>query len=106
MAQTLSEVSNNTVQIVEDKCELFGTGFFIQKGYCVTCHHVICTMDKIKVKHNDNIFDVEWYEKYSNMQKDIAVLKLQNPPDNLKPLETAKETTPEITVKIFGVLVI
>jgi hypothetical protein len=98
MTQTLNDVKNNVVKVTGDNS--FGSGFFIQKEYCVTCHHVICVMDDIRIEHDGNTYDADWVEEYSDMVKDIAVLKIKNA--SVKPLECAMETTPLIPVSVWG----
>ena len=103
MGQSLSEVSSNIIKVIGDNnSSSFGTGFFVQKGFCVTCHHVICRMNNIKIEHNNKSFDAYWYSNYSDMENDIAILKVSDLTTEINPLECAKETTPEITVKVWG----
>jgi Trypsin-like peptidase domain len=97
--QTPQEVRDNVVMITDGSGN-FGSGFFIDKKYCLTCHHVIYLMEKIKVLHGNSTYDAEWDKKLSDMSKDIAVLKVENA--NVKVLECANEITPGLDVAIYG----
>jgi tetratricopeptide (TPR) repeat protein len=97
-SQTLVDVSRNIVKVTGDGS--FGTGFFFQPEYCITCHHVICKMNTIKIEYNKNSYDAEWSKSYSSMEEDIAVLRV--PDINIQPLLCAKETTPLIKVSVYG----
>jgi len=97
--QTMDDVKKSTVKIVGDG-QFCGTGFFYKRGYCITCHHVIWTLDKIQVEHENQTYDAEWSQDYSSMDFDIAVLKINGL--DLPPLRCAKETTPSLPVSAWG----
>ena len=43
-SQTIEDIKENIVKIVDDKGTFNGTGFFIEvdgRKYCLTCHHCI-----------------------------------------------------------------
>jgi len=66
--------SNNTIK---------GAGFFIgNKGYIITCHHVIFELDEIWIEYDTQQFLATWSEIFSNIELDIAILKIDiiNPP--------------------------
>jgi len=98
MKQALADVRDNTVQVTGDSS--LGTGFFVQKEYCVTCHHVICRMDKIRIRHKGHTYSAKWVEDPSLMDKDIAILRVGSA--NVRPLGCAMETTPLLTVSVWG----
>jgi tetratricopeptide (TPR) repeat protein len=100
MTQTASDVRDNIVKIIDHNENFGGTGFFIRKDYCITCHHSICKMDEIFVQRGTEKYLAQWVEELSNMEKDVAVLKVKE--SNLKPLECAKEAMPELPVSIWG----
>jgi hypothetical protein len=54
MSQTVEDIRDNVVKIIDDDSNTFhGTGFLIEvKGskYCITCHHCICNVNKIRVE--------------------------------------------------------
>jgi hypothetical protein len=53
MTQTASDVRDNIVKVIDGKDNFGGTGFFIRKEYCITCHHTICRMHEIFVRGID-----------------------------------------------------
>jgi tetratricopeptide (TPR) repeat protein len=98
--QTNENIKRNIVRIIDESGCFRGTAFFVQKEYCVTCHHILDTSSKIYVE-KDNIRRLASYDTgYSDIGKDIAVLKVKDPP--VRPLECAKETFPNLSVLIEG----
>ena len=100
MTQLASDVRDNVVKVIDGRNNFGGTGFFIRKEHCITCHHTICRMDEIFVQQRNEKYLALWIEELSDMKKDIAVLKVKE--SNLKPLECAKEALPELPVSIWG----
>jgi tetratricopeptide (TPR) repeat protein len=101
MGQTAEDVRDNIVQIVSKEGQFAGTGFFVQKEYCVTCHHCICRLDEIFVtREGKDKFPAEWVQEYSDMEKDIAVLRVKG--HDFLPLQCKKETYPKISVVVVG----
>jgi hypothetical protein len=43
-------------------------------------HHVIASLDEIFVQRDSTKYSAEWEPTFSDMQKDIAVLKVENAP--------------------------
>ena len=102
-SQTAEFIRDNIVKIVDKNAEFYGSGFFIdvnRQRYCVTCHHCICTLDKIFVERFGHIYPTKWIEEYSEMRQDLAVLKVKTSP--LKPLIYAKEAMGDFAVTIRG----
>ena len=102
-SQTIDFIAENFVKIVDENGEFFGSGFFIevnQEIYCITCHHCIHSLDKIFVERCNNKYQSEWVEQYSDMRKDLAILKVENCP--LKPLLFSKEAMGQLPVIIRG----
>lgn len=101
MGQTAEDVRDNIVQIVGEDNQFAGTGFLVQKEYCVTCHHCICRLDKIFVtREGKEKFPAQWVEEYSNVEKDIAVLRVKK--HDFLPLQCKRETYPKIPVVVVG----
>src|SRR5215213_1404265 len=110
MGQTAEDIRDNIVKIADENGNCIGTGFFIHKEYCVTCHHNICGLNEIYVeREEDNIggkqqrkrrYPAEWVEQFSDMQKDIAFLKVNGA--DFKPLEYRRETDGKIPVIVRG----
>ena len=102
-SQTTEFIRDNIVKIVDKNGEFYGSGFFIeinQQVCCITCHHCIYTIDEIFVERFGNRFQTKWTEEYSDMKKDLAVLKVEN--CTLKPLIYAKEAMANFAVTIRG----
>ncbi len=90
MGQTAEHIRDNIVKITDENGNFKGTGFFIHKEYCVAYHHNIWQLDEIYVERGeqeDNIergqqrkrrYPAEWVKEFSDMQKDIAFLKVDN----------------------------
>jgi hypothetical protein len=111
MGQTAEDIRDNIVKIADENENCKGTGFFIHKEYCVTCHHNIYELDEIFVEREDNIgtsqqrkrkrrYHAEWVEEFSDTQKDVAFLKVHNA--DVRPLEYRRETYDNIPVAVRG----
>jgi CheY-like chemotaxis protein len=110
MGQTAEDIRDNIVRIADENGNCVGTGFFIHKEYCVTCHHNICRLNEIYVeKESFNIetgdqskrrYQAEWVEELSDMRKDVAFLKVQGA--DVKVLEYWRETYGNIPVAVRG----
>jgi hypothetical protein len=75
----INKVENRIVQILDKGNKHSGTGFFISnKGYIVTCHHVIYALEEIWIRYIDKLVQAIWCEEYSNIDADIAVLKIES----------------------------
>jgi hypothetical protein len=102
-AQTQEYVRDNLIKLVDGNGNFSGSGFFIevnQQKYCITCHHCIYKMDMIFVEKFGKRYTTEWVEKYSNMKKDLAVLKVDNSP--VESLLFTKEALPNLEVTVRG----
>jgi tetratricopeptide (TPR) repeat protein len=102
VSQSFDFVYNNIVKIIKQsksKNEVIGTGFFINKENCVTCTHVIYSLDKLQISHRNEIYDADWCEELSNPEKDIAVLRVKC---NVEPLLCAGDSFPGMQVTGCG----
>jgi hypothetical protein len=86
--------------VKDGKDQFGGTGFFIQKDYCVTCHHNICDMAEIKVGRDGKFYPAEWIEEYSDMERDLAVLRVKGCP--YEPLECNHKLLRGLDVVVWG----
>jgi hypothetical protein len=73
-------IIDSIVRVVDSKNNFYGTAFFIHNKYCVTCHHCICEIeeDKIYIQRANKKYAVEWAKEYSDMDKNIAILKIND----------------------------
>jgi len=100
LAQTNDSIRKNIVRVIDKRGCFRGTAFFLQKECCITCHHILDTFDELYVVKDNNRTLAVYDRDYSNIEKDIAVLKVKYPP--VKPLECAKEIFPNLSVIIKG----
>jgi tetratricopeptide (TPR) repeat protein len=108
MGQTPEDIRDNIVRITDENGSCIGTGFFIHKQYCVTCHHNLCGLDRIYIERENNSetgrqkerYHAEWVEEFSDMQKDVAFLKVLDV--DLKPLLYRRDTYGSIPVVVRG----
>jgi len=102
--QNSAFVRDNIVKIIDEKGNFYGTGFFIKiinKRYCITCHHCINKLNKILIEKRLNKYLMKWNEKYSDMNKDIAILET----DGDYPVESLNynlQAMPELPVNVWG----
>ena len=104
MSQTSDYVRENIVKVVDSEGNFRGTAFFIeiqQKKYCITCHHCICRLNEIYIEKDNLNFSAEWIEQFSDMNKDIAILKVMDC-DNVKHLSYARQIMPRLDVIVWG----
>jgi tetratricopeptide (TPR) repeat protein len=100
MTQSSNDIRDNIAKVVDSKDNFAGTAFFIQKEYCISCHHCICILDDLYIGRGDRKYHAEWIEEYSNKNKDVAIVRVKD--SNFKPLECAKEALPKLPVSIWG----
>ena len=87
-------ITDSIVRVVDNKNNFYGTAFFIHSKYCVTCHRCVCEIeDQIYIQKGIKKYAVEWANEYSAMNKDIAILKIN---------DSAAATTTAISFKPLG----
>jgi hypothetical protein len=77
VSQSSDDIYDNLVKIIGkdgSKAVVVGTGFFVSKEYCITCHHVTCYLEQLRIEHRDKIYDAQWVEERSDPGRDITVL--------------------------------
>ncbi|MEH2084455.1 MAG: HEAT repeat domain-containing protein, partial [Nostoc sp.] len=98
---TLDELRESMVKILDSNGGTVGSGFIIRAdGYLVTCHHVIYLLDALRVEYQGQIYPAEWCEKFSNLEVDIAILKI-----NVESAKTVPIINPQqisTSVKVYG----
>jgi tetratricopeptide (TPR) repeat protein len=103
--QTSGFVRDNIVKIVNNNGEFFGTGFcleFNQKKYFITCHHCIYNLDQIFIEKDSIQYSCKWIEEYSDINKDLAVLKCDDENLPVKPLNYNPKALPKLEVIVLG----
>lgn len=100
MAQRLEEVRNGVVKIIGDN-SFSGTGFFISKQLCVTCHHVIWNKNQLMIEFNEQKFAAKWDESRSSLENDISMLIVEDE-IGTSPVKCAQEVTPNLRVSVYG----
>ena len=75
---SIDNLLDSMVKIVgPDEENIEGSGFMIRSdGYLITCHHVIYPLNDLKVSYRENIYRAKWCEELSDIETDIAVLKI------------------------------
>lgn len=81
MSYSVDRIRESMVKVLShDETQVAGSGFIIKAdgdiAYLITCHHVIFSLEKLKVEYRGEVCDAEWCEEYSGPDKDIAVLKI------------------------------
>lgn len=79
MNYDLNDLWHSMVKILKDDgtSETIGSGFVIRAdGYIITCHHVIYKLQFIDVEYREQKYRASWCEKLSNVEVDIAILKI------------------------------
>ena len=86
------DIIDSIVRLVDNKNNFYGSAFFIHSKYCVTCHHCICEIeeDQIYIQKGNKKYAVEWDKEYSDMNKNIAILNINDSAAIFKPLGCAE----------------
>jgi tetratricopeptide (TPR) repeat protein len=105
-SQTSEHVGNNIVKIVDGRSVFNGTGFFLevnQNRYCITCHHCIYKLNEIFIERDKTKCSAEWVEEFSDMSKDIAVLKINDDYcNNIQVIKYARDAMALLPVSVWG----
>jgi hypothetical protein len=101
MEQRLDDIKKGVVKIIGDN-DFSGTGFFITKQQCITCHHVIYTKKEISIEVNGQRVRAEWDENNSYLENDISTLVVRDKNLDITPLYCAQELTPSLEVSVWG----
>ena len=74
----IDNLLDSMVKIVgPDEEKIEGSGFIIRPdGYIITCHHVIYPLNDLKVSYRNIIYRAKWCEELSDIETDLAVLKI------------------------------
>ncbi|WP_293060294.1 NB-ARC domain-containing protein [Okeania sp. SIO2B3] len=86
-SEGLDKIWESMVRIIDSNGNTVGSGFMIHPdGYFVTCHHIIYSLNLLKVQYQDKDYQAQWCEKFSNPEVDISILKIDV--KNAKPIPT------------------
>ncbi|WP_293073174.1 NB-ARC domain-containing protein [Okeania sp. SIO3B5] len=76
-SEGLNKIWESMVRIIDSNGNTVGSGFMIHRdGYFVTCHHIIYSLNWLKVQYQDKDYQAQWCKKFSNPEVDIAILKI------------------------------
>jgi tetratricopeptide (TPR) repeat protein len=104
-SQTPETIQNNILKIVDENNLFNGTGFVVEikeNRYCITCHHCVCGLNEIYGAREDTRCRLQWVEKLSAPDKDIAVLKVIDCKNGIRALQYAREAMPRLPVSVWG----
>ncbi|MDZ8263042.1 HEAT repeat domain-containing protein, partial [Nostoc sp. ChiQUE01b] len=98
---TLDELRESMVKILDSNGATGGSGFIIRAdGYLVTCHHVIYLLDALRVEYQEQVYAAEWCENLSNIEVDIAILKINVESAKAVPIINPQQLS--TSVKVYG----
>ncbi|MEH1861114.1 MAG: HEAT repeat domain-containing protein, partial [Nostoc sp.] len=98
---TLDELRESMVKILDSNGGTVGSGFIIRAdGHLVTCHHVIYLLDALRVEYQGKVYPAEWCEEFSNLEVDIAILKINVESAKAVPIINPQQLS--ISVKVYG----
>ncbi|MBW4569499.1 MAG: trypsin-like peptidase domain-containing protein [Tolypothrix carrinoi HA7290-LM1] len=98
---TLDDLRKSMVKILHSNGETGGSGFIIHAdGYLVTCHHVIYLLDALIVEYKGQVYQAEWCEDLSNIEVDIAILKIDV--EDAKAVTIINPQQLSTSVKVYG----
>lgn len=102
MSFDIDELCQSMVKILGDTNDkVVGSGFLIRvDGYIVTCHHVIYNLRYINVEYREQKYVAQWCEKLSNIEVDIAILKIDV--NDAKPVRVSLATAQSIPAIVYG----
>ncbi|MBN3942567.1 serine protease [Nostoc sp. NMS9] len=98
---TLDELRESMVKILDSNGGTVGSGFIIRAdGHLVTCHHVIYLLDALRVEYQGQVYAAEWCEEFSNLEVDIAILKINVESAKAVPIINPRQLS--TSVKVYG----
>lgn len=102
-AYGIDQLKDSMVKILEsDGQTVLGSGFILRSdGYIITCHHLIYKLDSIKVEYQKRPYDAHWCEELSDLEVDIAILKIEIKSAKPVPIINPKNLSTSVTVYGF-----
>ena len=101
MNYDLDQLWQSMVKILDAKGKTIGSGFIIRAdGYIVTCHHVIYNLNSINVEYREKKYTAQWCEELSNLEVDIAILKIDV--HDAKPVTLSFPKNQTIYAMVYG----
>jgi hypothetical protein len=101
MNYDLDKLWQSMVKVLDSGNKTIGSGFIIQSdGYIITCHHVIYSLNSIYVEYQNQIYEALWREDLSNIEVDIAILKINASDARIVPIALPKDQV--ISAMVYG----
>jgi hypothetical protein len=95
------KIWDSMVKILDPTGNTVGSGFIIHSdGYFVTCHHIISSLNLLSVQHQGKNYQAKWQEKFSNLEVDIAILKIDV--KNAKPISITIPKDQMVSALVYG----
>ena len=95
------KIWDSMVKILDPTGNTVGSGFIIHAdGYFVTCHHIIYYLNLLSVQHQGKNYQAKWQEKFSNLEVDIAILKIDV--KNAKPISITIPKDQMVSALVYG----
>jgi len=101
MNYDLDQLWQSMVKVLDVDNKTIGSGFIIRSdGYIITCHHVIYSLDSIHVEYQSQIYEAFWCESLSNIEVDIAILKIKTSDARIVPIAFPKDQV--VSAMVYG----
>jgi nucleoside-triphosphatase THEP1 len=101
MNYDLDQLWQSMVKVLDVDNKTIGSGFIIRSdGYIITCHHVIYSLDSIHVEYQSQIYEASWCESLSNIEVDIAILKINTSDARIVPIAFPKDQV--VSAMVYG----
>lgn len=98
----IDQLRESMVKVLSsDRQSISGSGFIIRPdGYLITCHHVICRLNSLRVVYRKQVYQADWCEDLSDPEVDIAILKIKIEGAEAVPIINPQDLS--TSVKIYG----
>jgi|GEM_PF-5268493 len=101
MNYDLDQLWQSMVKVLDGDSKTIGSGFIIRSdGYIITCHHVIYSLNSIYVEYRGQIHEAFWCENLSNIEVDIAILKINTSNARVVPIAFPKDQV--VSTMVYG----
>jgi nucleoside-triphosphatase THEP1 len=101
MNYDLDQLWQSMVKVLDTDNKTIGSGFIVRSdGYIVTCHHVIYSLNFICVEYKGQTYEAVWCDSLSNIEVDIAILKINTSDAKIVPIAFPKDQV--ISAMVYG----